>query len=379
MVGLYILSLFKDVIPNCGLYRDDGLAVSCGTNRQIENMKKKICKVFQDIGLAVTIEANSKIVNFLDVTFDLNTGIFRPFMKDNDTPMYVNCKSNHPPAVLKSIPQGVNKRLNRISANKAVFDSAAPAYQEALSKSGYTHKLEYEAVDLNKNKKKTRKRKITWFNPPFSANVKSNIGRDFLKLIDSAFPPNNPLNKLFSRQSVKVSYKCMPNMSRIVARHNVKILEDNPQQADQQPGCNCQGGPAVCPVQGRCQTDCVVYRVKVTELGAGKLETYTGATGNTFKERMYGHTSDINHRDRKGTCLSRHTWDLKDGGKTFDMQWSIVDRASSFNPVTRKCRVCLKEKKEILYNRSGSTLNKRNEVFNTCRHRTQKLLRNFKT
>ena len=28
----------------------------------------------QDNGLAVTIKANSKIVNFLDVTFDLNTG-----------------------------------------------------------------------------------------------------------------------------------------------------------------------------------------------------------------------------------------------------------------------------------------------------------------
>ena len=138
LVGLYILSLLKDVIPNCGLYRDDGLAVTSRTNRQIENMKKKICKVFKDIGLAVTIEANSKIVNFLDVTFDLNTGIFRPFMKDNDTPMYVNCKSNHPLAVLNSIPLGVNRRLNKISANKAFFDSAAPAYKEALSKSRYS-------------------------------------------------------------------------------------------------------------------------------------------------------------------------------------------------------------------------------------------------
>ena len=57
-------------------------------------------------------------------------------------------------------------------------------------------------------------------NPPFSANVKSNIGKDFLNLIDSAFPATNPLRKLFSRQTVKVSYKCMPNMASSVARHN---------------------------------------------------------------------------------------------------------------------------------------------------------------
>ena len=56
--------------------------------KQIELLKKKICKVFQDNGLACTIEANSKIVNFLDVTFDLNTGIYKPFMKENDTPVH---------------------------------------------------------------------------------------------------------------------------------------------------------------------------------------------------------------------------------------------------------------------------------------------------
>ena len=44
LVGLYILSLLKEIIPNVGLYRDDGLAVSSATNRQIDVMKKKICK-----------------------------------------------------------------------------------------------------------------------------------------------------------------------------------------------------------------------------------------------------------------------------------------------------------------------------------------------
>ena len=180
LVGLYLLSLIRVIIPDVGLYRDDGLCVTSATPRQNEIMKKKICKVFESNGLSITIEANSKIVNFLDITMDLRTGLYKPFMKENDRPMYVNINSNHPPTVLKNIPLGINNRLSRISANKTVFDAAAPAYQQALTKSGYQHTLAYEPPSSNTTKKKCRKKSVTWFNPPYSKNVKSNIGRDFL-------------------------------------------------------------------------------------------------------------------------------------------------------------------------------------------------------
>ena len=50
----------KEIIPNLGLFSDDGLAVSSTTNRQIENMKKKICNTFKYISLFVMIETNLK-------------------------------------------------------------------------------------------------------------------------------------------------------------------------------------------------------------------------------------------------------------------------------------------------------------------------------
>ena len=145
LVGLYLLSQLAEVIPkeSIGLYRDDGLAVSSARPRQIEILKKKICKVFEKNNLKVTIEANAKIVNFLDITLDLSTGIFKPYMKENDVPVYVNKKSNHPPNVIKNIPMGINDRLSRISANEKVFDEAAPPYQEALEKSGFACKLKF--------------------------------------------------------------------------------------------------------------------------------------------------------------------------------------------------------------------------------------------
>ena len=182
--------------------------------------------------------------------------------------MMPQLNSNHPPLVLKSIPNGVNRRLSRISANKAIFDAAIPPYQEALAKPP-------ENLPTNK---KTRKRALTWFNPPFSENVSTNVGKEFLKLIDTAFPPNNPLHKLFTRNTVKISYKCMPNMAQAVTRHNRQVLKDDQAEAAQaqQPMCKCAGGADSCPVQGKCETKCVVYRASVTETATGNRETFKG-------------------------------------------------------------------------------------------------------
>ena len=172
----------------------------------------------------------------------------------------------------------------------------------------------------------------------------------------------------------------MPNMAQAVSRHNQRVLQANQAQQVQPPGCNCRGGHGNCPVEGKCQTDCVVYRARVTETGTGQIETYTGVTGNTFKDRWYGHKSDFRHTDqRTKSRLAEHVWSLKDNNKNFNIEWKLIDRSSAYNPITKKCRICLKEKSQIMYNREGSTLNKRHEVFNTCRHRHQKLLKNFKT
>ena len=157
-----------------------------------------------------------KVVNFLDITLDLGKEIFKPYMKENHTPVYVNNQSNHPPLVLKNIPLAVNRRLSKVSANEEVFNSASQPYQEALIKSGYSHQLKYEPPEDHSRKKRRRKRKVTWFNPPFSMHVKTKVGKEFLKLVDTAFPPSNPLHKLFNRHTLKLSYRCMPNMASAI-------------------------------------------------------------------------------------------------------------------------------------------------------------------
>ena len=89
----------------------------------------------------------------------------------------------------KNYPENVNKRRSSISLNEKMFQSAAPIYQEAIDKSGYNYQLKFDSIASEpKTKTRSRKRHILWFNPPFNSTVSTNIGREFLNLIDKWFP-----------------------------------------------------------------------------------------------------------------------------------------------------------------------------------------------
>ena len=155
---------------NVGLYRDDGLATTNATPRNTENIKKEICRIFNNNGLRITIEPNKQVINFLEVTFNLNRSTYQPFTKPNTSLQYVHRYSNHPPTTTKNIPAGINKRLSSLSSDKASFDQAAPPYQKALDDSGYPYTLNYELNAPTKRKNRQRDNKF-WYNPPFSKNI----------------------------------------------------------------------------------------------------------------------------------------------------------------------------------------------------------------
>ena len=148
IVGLILLSKVQHLGVSLGCFRDDWLGYSRLTARQTDNVKKQIKKMFNDHGLKIEIEVNKDSVDFLDVTLDMRNCSYQPFTKPNSVPIYVHKQSNHPPSVLQNIPQSVNDRLNRLSSSKELFETAAPAYQEALRKSGYDHKLEYTVIEV---------------------------------------------------------------------------------------------------------------------------------------------------------------------------------------------------------------------------------------
>ena len=161
---------------------------------------------------------NLKTVNFLGVAFNLCTGKYQPYKKPNDTPTYISVNSNHLPNISKALPNSISKRISNISSNKATFN------KDVLSASGYKENLTYQQ-DLTPSKK-VRQKKIILFNPPYSVNMETNIGKTFLKLIDKHFPKTNKFCKIFNRNNVKVSYSCLPNFANIIKSHNNRILSE---------------------------------------------------------------------------------------------------------------------------------------------------------
>ena len=378
LIGLFILSQLQTLRMECGLFRDDGLGVSTAglTNRQVENVKKKICSIFRENGLSITIKANLDIVEFLDTEVCLSLGTYRVFTKPNNTLLYVNVKSNHPKSVIHNIPLGVQKRLSALSSSEEIFNQTVPPYQEALERSGHQHKLEFEKPNTS-TKNKNRKRNITWFTPPFSLNVKTNIGAKTLKIIDTCFPPNSEMRKIVNRNTFKVSYSTMPNLKQVISKHNIKTSNQNrPLTVEQQnlTGCNCR--VMVCPMRGECKPNKLVYKATVTREDTGETETYTGLTENSFKTRWRVHDSSFKNKHLSKTELSKYIWKLKDRNIPYQIHWQKIGRAQAFNPTSRICRLCLLEKYFIMFRKDGASLNKNTEFYTSCMHRKTKLIVN---
>ena len=103
-IGIYLLSQLCTIISknDCGIHRDDGLMIQEYINdQQIDQLCKKFIKIFKEIGFKIDIETNFKIVNFLDMTFNLINGLYKPYKKPKDTLLYINKNSNHPPRIIK--------------------------------------------------------------------------------------------------------------------------------------------------------------------------------------------------------------------------------------------------------------------------------------
>ena len=140
LVGFYIQSKLKKILPksNFGLYRDDGLALLRNLNRQeTDEVRKNIIGVFNDICFSLEIETNLKEVDFLDVSLNLRNGTYRPYKKPNDRLLYIHSLSNHPPNVIKQIPNSIQEKLSKNSSNGEIFNTAKCEYEDALKKSGF--------------------------------------------------------------------------------------------------------------------------------------------------------------------------------------------------------------------------------------------------
>ena len=148
----------------------------------------------------------------------------------------------------------INKRLSNLSCNRWEYEKAKPFHETAINESRYETKKQ-----KNKQNNRMRERNIIWFNPPYKENFKTlNIEKPFLKLIKKFFPWDYRSYKIFKRNTLKLTYSSMRNMSDIIKQHNCKALSTK----NLHRLSNCRNKIS-CPLDGKCLQICMVLKVDV--------------------------------------------------------------------------------------------------------------------
>ena len=373
LVGLYLLNEVKTSFPNIsfGLYRDDGLGYYTNmSGPETERMKKAITKLFKNNGLSITINMNMRQANFLDVTMYLETGVYHPYRKPGNAPLYIDRKSNHPPSITKQIPTMIQTRLSNLSSSTDEFDKVKDIYCDALAHSGFNRDMKFQKSSTNgqNTPKRNRKRKTLWFNPPYNEAVRNSIEKEFYQLIDKHFPRHHKYYPIFNRHNIRLSYSCTQNMKAIISSHNKKLLNTQATNENKKT-CNCRRGTA-CPMNGACLTPAIVYNSHVeTE---DTTELYIGVTEPPWNQRYNNHKSNFTHvSERNTTTLSKRIWELRDSNAPEPtITWSIQHKSYPYRCGTRICDLCLSEKLAILKVNTEEEvcLNSKSEIMNKCRH-----------
>ena len=117
------------------------------------------------------------------------------------------------------------EQLSNLSCNEDESINASSEHQNVLKNSDFKDKLVY--TPSNQRNRRQRNRKNIWYNPPFDLQVKKNIGKTFLQLLDRNFQSHHRLHKIINKNTVKISYSCMPNMASHISSHNKSIIQES--------------------------------------------------------------------------------------------------------------------------------------------------------
>ena len=193
-------------------------------------------------------------------------------------------------------------------------------YNEALKNSSFASSLTFQQEQPNR-KSRARKRNVIWFNPLYSDSVKTNIGKEFFRLLSKHFPSHRKLRKICNKNSVKLSYSCMPNVATIISSNNKALLRKEATQPDPLP-CNCRD-KSNCPLDGRCRKKSLVYKATVHVSNSNAM-MYYGLCKTEFKSCYYNHLQSFKHRHKaNATELSKYIWRCKDAGLNPTVSWEI--------------------------------------------------------
>ena len=207
--------------------------------------------------------------------------------------------------------------------------------------------------------------------------VTTNVGPNFLNLVNKDFPPHHNFFKIFNRNNMKISYSCVPNMKSRINIHNKTVTKAQP--SAQARTCNCINKSkcslnnkclSKCSLNNKCLSNNVLHKANVTsktENYGNKI--YYGISQTKFKSRYANHQNSFKNRKYKtDTELSNEIWKIKKQNIKVDISWEIPGIHQSYNTSTKRCMLCLNKELAIALHKEDNILNKRTEIISKCRH-----------
>ena len=210
-----------------------------------------------------------------------------------------------------------------------------------------------------------------------------------------SFGEDNPRKKIFNKNTVKLSYSCLPNIKSQIDNHNKRQLKkpvkepdeehtEEEEKKEEKRTCTCRKKKE-CPLDGECLKSDIVYQATVTEKRKkkeDKISTYIGLTSTTFKARLANHKQSFkNPKLRNATELSKLIWELKtkEEKNDYTISWKLISSAPAYNNISKKCQLCLEEMYFIVCHPSKASLNQRGGLISKCMHSRKFLLSRFPT
>ena len=132
----------------------------------------------------------------------------------------------------------------------------------------------------------------------------------------------------------------------MIKSHNKKVINKNIKETK---SCNCRV-KSERPLNGQCQVADIIY--KCTVLSPDKPnKAQLGITEGDFKKGYYNHRKSFNNEgSANDNTLSKYIWKLKvtSNSSPTPVLWSIAKKIPLYSNTSKKCRLCLHEKFEII-------------------------------
>ena len=187
-----------------------------------------------------------------------------------------------------------------------------------------------------------------------------------MQLIKKHFPKEHKFHKIFNKNTLKLSYSCIPNIKTKINAHNRNIVQNTLSKNAKL--CNCQPKEN-CPMNGICLKESLDYYATISCNDKNyKPKLYKGSCETTIKKRFSNYKKSFNVPLYKhDTKLSTEYWILKMKQLNLQISWNIKGVYKSYNPISKCFNLCLTEKLEILDDSDRNLLNKRSEIISQCR------------